>query len=96
MTNTGSVAGSYTPQVYLLTRVSTITQPLLQLMAFSRVYLEPGASATVTMDLDVDRYLPILDRRYEWLLEKGPYTFALMEHSGWDADKTVNVTMQCV
>jgi len=48
------------------------------------------------MELEVDRYLPIVDRSYDWVLEEGSYTFALMEHSGWDADKSVNVTLECV
>ncbi|KAJ7286480.1 glycoside hydrolase family 3 protein [Mycena rebaudengoi] len=81
VTNVGPMAGSYVPQVYLLVRVSAVTQPLQQLVAFDR-------SRTVVMPLDVDRYLPILER--------GPYVFALMERSGVDADKSVNVTMTCV
>lgn len=94
--NTGSVAGSHVAQVYLLARVSQIAQPVIQLVAFNRVYLEPGETKTIGMDLEVDRYLPILDRRYQWLLEKGPYKFALMDHSGWDAIKSDIVTMECV
>ncbi|KAJ7069083.1 glycoside hydrolase family 3 protein [Mycena belliarum] len=93
--NEGPMAGSYVPQVYLLVRVSTVTQPLQQLVAFDRVYLDVGASATVVMPLEVDRYLPIVNRRYEWELERGNYVFALMERSGVDADKSTNVTMTC-
>ncbi|KAF7333056.1 Glycoside hydrolase family 3 protein [Mycena venus] len=94
--NEGPLAGSYVPQVYLLVRVSTVTRPLQQLVAFDRVYLEVGESTTVVMPLEVNRYLPIVNRRYEWELEKGDYTFALMERSGVDADKSMNLTMTCV
>ncbi|KAJ6603052.1 glycoside hydrolase family 3 protein [Mycena sp. CBHHK59/15] len=94
--NEGPMAGSYVPQVYLLVRVSTITRPLQQLVAFDRVYLDVGESTTVVMPLEVDRYLPIVNRRYEWELERGDYVFALMERSGFDADKSVNLTMSCV
>jgi hypothetical protein len=94
--NTGAMAGSYVPQVYLLQRVSQITQPVRQLVAFSRVYLDPREDRVVSMELDVDRYLPILNRRYEWELEKGDYTFALAENGGVMADTSVNVTMTCV
>jgi hypothetical protein len=83
-------------QVYLLARVSTVTRPLQQLVAFDRVYLDVGESATVVMPLEVDRYLPIVNRRYEWELERGDYVFALMERSGVDADKSTNLTMACV
>ena len=58
--NTGAVYGSYVPQVYLLLRVSQIVQPVKQLVAFSRVCLDPGESRTADMDLEVDRYLTIL------------------------------------
>lgn len=93
--NTGDVAGSYVVQVYLLNRVSSITQPGKQLMAFERVYLEAGGKTAVKMELEVDRYLPILGREWEWELEKGVYTFALLEHSGYDADASINVTLAC-
>ncbi|TVY94156.1 Beta-glucosidase B [Lachnellula willkommii] len=96
VTNTGSVAGSYVTQVYLLARVSAITQPVKQLMAFQRVYLDVGERTTVQMELEVDRYLPILNRAFEWELEKGQYTFALLENSAFDADVGVNGTLTCV
>ncbi|KAK7053734.1 glycoside hydrolase family 3 protein, partial [Favolaschia claudopus] len=91
--NEGPMAGSYVPQVYLLVRVSTVTRPLQQLVAFDRVYLDVGESATVVMPLEVNRYLPIINRRYEWELERGNYVFALMDRSGPDADKSMNLTM---
>lgn len=88
--------GSYVAQVYLLGRVSSVTQPLKQLVAFQRVYLDVGESRSVEIELEVDRYLPILGREMEWLLEKGEYTFALLENSRWDADTGINVTLSCV
>ncbi|KAJ7661448.1 glycoside hydrolase family 3 protein [Mycena polygramma] len=94
--NQGPLAGSYVPQVYLLGRVSTVTRPLQQLVAFERVYLDVGERATVVIPLEVDRYLPIVNRRYEWELERGDYVFALMERSGVDADKSTNLPMTCV
>ncbi|CAN8104566.1 unnamed protein product [Discula destructiva] len=91
--NTGAVDGSYVAQVYLLGRVSSIVQPVKQLVAFKRVYLPAGQSAVVEMDLEVDRYLTIINRADEWELEQGEYTFALLEHGGDAADTGVNVTM---
>lgn len=95
ITNTGDIAGSYVPQVYLLGRVSSITRPVRQLVAFTRVYLSPGETATATMDLDVARYLTVLDRAYQWVVEPGAYTFALMENGGSQASTAMNVTMSC-
>lgn len=94
--NTGKLAGSYLAQVYLLGRVSTTTRPVKQLMAFQRVYLDPGEERTVIMDLEVDRYMPVLNLDWDWVLEKGEYVFALLEHSGFDADTGINATMICI
>ncbi|KAK3677369.1 hypothetical protein LTR78_002907 [Recurvomyces mirabilis] len=93
--NTGAVRGSYVPQVYLLQRISQITQPVKQLVAFTRTYLDPGQTAVVRMEVDVDRYLRILNRRYKWELEKGSYTFALLENGGMLAETGTNVTLSC-
>ncbi|OAA82592.1 glycoside hydrolase family 3 protein [Akanthomyces lecanii RCEF 1005] len=94
--NTGSMAGSYVVQIYLLGRVSQVTQPVRQLMAFKRVYVAAKQNATVTVQVDVDRYLKILNRQGEWELEKGNYTFSILEHSGIDGTTGQNLTLQCV
>lgn len=96
LANTGAMYGSYVPQVYLLERVSQVTRPVKQLVAFARVYLEPGESRQVNLELEVDRYLRILNRRQAWEVEKGVYTFALLENGGMFADTGMNVTMHCV
>ncbi|UKZ67853.1 uncharacterized protein TrAtP1_009011 [Trichoderma atroviride] len=94
--NNGTVSGSYVVQIYLLGRVSTITQPVKQLVAFQRVYLDAGEKQTVSLELEVDRYLMILNRTNKWELEKGAYTFALSENGGSNTDTSRSVTLQCV
>ncbi|KAH8769035.1 glycoside hydrolase family 3 protein [Diaporthe sp. PMI_573] len=94
--NNGTVYGSYVAQVYLLGRFSSIVQPVKQLVAFQRVYMDAGEETTVNMELDVDRYLTIINRWDEWELEKGEYTFAVLEHGGDAADTALNVTMKSV
>ncbi|KAL1734585.1 glycoside hydrolase family 3 protein [Schizophyllum commune] len=96
VTNTGKYDGSDVVQVYLLVRRSTIVRPQKQLVAFARVYLEPGETQAVEIQLEVDRYLPIVDRTWKWVLEEGDYTFALLDHGGYDADTSTNVTITCV
>ncbi|KOS23180.1 Periplasmic beta-glucosidase [Escovopsis weberi] len=91
--NTGDVFGSHVAQIYLLGRVSSVTRSLKQLVAFERVYLEAGEETTVTLRLEVDRYLMMLNRKNEWELEKGSYTFAYLENGGTNADTSMNVTM---
>lgn len=94
--NTGAVAGSYVAQVYLLQRVSTVTVPVKQMVAFSRVYLAAGQSQAALMTLEVDRFLQVVNREYEWELQTGDYTFALLEHSGFTASTATNLTLTCV
>lgn len=94
--NSGTIDGSYVAQVYLLGRVSSIVQPVKQLVAFHRLHLAAGAEGVVQMDLEVDRYLAIINRWDEWELEKGEYTFALLDHGGDSAGTEVNVTMRSV
>lgn len=94
--NTGSHAGSYVPQLYLLQRISQISQPVLQLISFDRVYLTAGEERKIQMDVDVQRYLQILNRKYEWEVEKGEYVFSLRENGGMDAHEWGNVTLRCV
>ncbi len=48
------------------------------------------------MELDVDRYLPILNRKYEWELEKRRYTFALLENGGSSATTRTNISLNAV
>lgn len=100
ITNTSPTSGSYVAQVYLLQRVSQITQPLKQLVAFQRVYVEPGETVVARMELKVEQYLSLLNRDYRWTVEKGRYVFAMLDHGGWDAlwnaNAGGNVTMQCV
>ncbi|KAI2467783.1 glycoside hydrolase family 3 protein [Annulohypoxylon bovei var. microspora] len=93
--NNGTVDGSYVAQVYVLSRVSSIVQPVKQLVAFQRVDISAGEEITVSMELDVNRYLAILNRRNEWELEKGSYTFALLNHGG-DVNTATNATLNCV
>lgn len=92
--NTGTMEGSYVLQVYLLARISSITQPEKQLVAFQRVYLGVGETRRVRLEVDVDRYLPVLNRGWEWELEGGEYVFALLEDSGVDVETGRRVRMR--
>ncbi|EEB93876.1 hypothetical protein MPER_07415, partial [Moniliophthora perniciosa FA553] len=65
VSNKGPLAGSYVAQVYLLQRVSTIVRAERQLVAFKRVYLNADESHEVGLDLQLDRYLPIVNRQYQ-------------------------------
>ncbi|CAH0022480.1 unnamed protein product [Clonostachys rhizophaga] len=93
--NIGPVSGSYVPQIYLLRRQgSSVTTPNKQLVAFTRVYLDAGDATTVTLQLEVDLYLPLINRSYERVLEAGSYTFALMNDGSLDAPAIAEVILR--
>ncbi|WP_062378758.1 glycoside hydrolase family 3 N-terminal domain-containing protein [Demequina pelophila] len=55
VTNTGDRAGDDVVQLYLSDHVAQVTRPVRALIGYRRVSLEPGASATVTFEVDAER-----------------------------------------
>ncbi len=51
LTNTGSVAGTETAQLYIRDLVASVTRPVKELRGFQQVTLQPGASSTLTFVL---------------------------------------------
>jgi len=56
VTNTGAVAGSETVQLYGHDVVASVARPVVQLLGYTRVPLEPGASARVTFAVPAARF----------------------------------------
>ena len=71
MHNNGNARGSDTPQIYVLQRFSSVVQPIKQLVGFDRVFVDPGESQDVAIDLDPSRFLITLNRQFEFELEQG-------------------------
>ena len=53
--NAGGTAGAEVVQLYLADPVASVTRPVIQLVGFARVPLEPGARARVSFRLHADR-----------------------------------------
>jgi len=51
VTNTGQRAGTEVVQMYVRDRVSSVTRPVKELKGFVKVWLEAGATTTVSMDI---------------------------------------------
>ncbi len=51
LTNTGTVAGAETAQLYVRDLVGSVTRPVKELRGFQQVMLQPGASSTLTFVL---------------------------------------------
>ncbi|KAJ7621338.1 beta-glucosidase [Roridomyces roridus] len=74
VTNTGSVAGAEVAQIYIsLPRTSELTHVPLQLKGFSKVLLEPGQTASASVELDKYAVSYWDDRFSTWVVEKGEY-----------------------
>jgi beta-glucosidase len=49
--NTGKVAGTETVQMYLRDLVSSVTRPVRELKGFKKIFLKPGETKTVALDI---------------------------------------------
>jgi beta-glucosidase len=70
VTNTGDRAGADVVQLYARDVFASVTRPVAQLVAFARVELEPGTSATVRFDVPTAR-LAFTGRAGERIVEPG-------------------------
>lgn len=73
ITNSGSVAGSEVPQLYVGPIDNSVSRPKKELKGFSKVSLNPGESKTVTMKLDQNSlsYFDVASNSFA--VEKGRY-----------------------
>ncbi|NHA66472.1 beta-glucosidase [Phycicoccus flavus] len=81
VTNTGDRAGEEVVQLYGRDVVSSVVVPVRRLLGFTRVPLEPGASATVTFDLHTDR-LALVGRDLERVVEPGLFELTAGSSAG--------------
>ncbi|MCC2307860.1 glycoside hydrolase family 3 N-terminal domain-containing protein [Cellulomonas chengniuliangii] len=70
VTNTGAVAGSETVQLYGHDVVASVARPVVQLLGYTRVPLEPGASARVTFTVPATRFA-FTGRKMDKIVEPG-------------------------
>ncbi|KUJ53470.1 glycoside hydrolase family 3 N-terminal domain-containing protein [Chryseobacterium sp. JAH] len=70
--NTGSKAGSEVVQLYVRDLLASVSRPILELKGFQKVYLKPGESKEVSIEIPV-KELQFLDEKMNWIVEKGTY-----------------------
>lgn len=73
ITNTGAVAGAETVQFYVRDESSRFPRPIKELVAFEKVFLEPGQTASVIVNLDKYSVGYYDDSISEWIAEKGAF-----------------------
>ena len=81
VTNTGAVPGAHVVQLYVRDVESSVARPVRELKGFAKVWLEPGASKQVAIELDqrAFSYWSVLHHR--WVVEAGEFTIEVGAHS---------------
>jgi beta-glucosidase len=72
--NTGKVAGAEVVQIYVKDEVSSMARPDKELKGFLKVFLEPGASQEVKIELNETAFQYYDDAAKKWVLEPGKFT----------------------
>lgn len=92
VTNTGNVAGAEVIQLYVQDVKSSVDRPVKELKAFQKVFLQPGESKEVTLQLN-DRAFQYYDvASSSWVAEPGKFRF-LIGTSSADIRQTVEYTL---
>jgi beta-glucosidase len=90
ITNTGQRAGMETVQCYVRDVSARVMRPHKELKAFRKVALEPGATATVSWELDRTAWAFWDDGKHAWAVEAGDFEI-LIGASSADIRATVPV-----
>ncbi len=73
VTNTGNVGGSETVQLYIRDELASVTRPVKELKDFQRVFLKPGESKIVELELNPEK-LSFYDIHMDYVVEPGDFT----------------------
>ena len=73
VTNTGSVAGAETVQLYVSDLQSSVERPVKELKAFRKVFLQPGETQQASLTLDKSALSFYNDQNGQWTAEPGEF-----------------------
>ncbi|MBW6478974.1 MAG: glycoside hydrolase family 3 C-terminal domain-containing protein [Bacteroidales bacterium] len=90
VTNTGDREGAEVVQVYVHPKQPSVDRPVRELKGFEKVYLDPGASARLNIELDESAFKFYHPDELKWLLESGSYEIQV-GNSSRDIKLTGNV-----
>ena len=82
--NTGKREGTETVQMYIRDLVSSVTRPVKELKGFQKVFLKPGESKTVNLEITPDS-LAFYDINMKYVVEPGDFEI-MIGNSSRDAD----------
>ena len=93
VTNTGSVAGKETVQVYVHDQKSGLVRPQKELKGFVQVELQPGETKTVSIPLDFRAFAYYHPKYRAWITEPGDFDI-LLAASATDIRQTLTVALE--
>ena len=93
VTNIGKVAGSEVVQIYVHDCEASVEMPEKQLKGFAKVYLEPGETKVVSVELGPDAFRFFDEETMAWKSEAGDFEILACSASD-DVRKTAKVTLQ--
>lgn len=73
ITNTGSLAGAETVQLYISDKKCSVERPLKELKAFQKVKLQPGETKTVSLTIDQQALSFYNETLSQWTAEPGTF-----------------------
>ena len=73
VTNTGSVAGAETVQLYINELQPKVERPVKELKAFRKVFLQPGETRQVSLTIDKSALSYYNDQTGQWTAEPGEF-----------------------
>jgi beta-glucosidase len=88
VTNTGRRAGSEVVQMYVRDRVSSVTRPVKELKGFEKVFLDPGSSTTVSLEITPES-LAFYDIDMQYVVEPGEFEIMVGTSSRSDDLQTI-------
>ena len=72
LTNSGSMAGTETVQLYIRDRVASLSRPMKQLKDFQQVNLKPNETKTISFTVDREK-LSFYNEQLKWVAEPGDF-----------------------
>jgi beta-glucosidase len=73
LSNSGSLPGAETVQVYLRHLDPSLPRPDLELVGFGKAHLAPGETVEVVISIEPERFAYFHDRHDRWVIEPGAY-----------------------
>ncbi|MEN8118649.1 MAG: glycoside hydrolase family 3 C-terminal domain-containing protein, partial [Bacteroidota bacterium] len=73
VTNTGKVAGAEVAQIYVQDVEASVFRPKKELKGFEKVFLNPGETKIVSVELDMFAFSFYCEKEHDWKLEPGEF-----------------------